>query len=779
MGEPAKTQELSNFKNTVGSLKRLIGRRYAEKDIAAIEQQYLNCELVEMEGGELGARVMFKDESQEFTFTQLMAMYLTKLKQTTEAELGRDMSDVVVSIPAYYTDAQRRALISAGEIAGLNILRMIPDLTAAALQWGITKTDLPEPEQGVKYVAFVDVGQSDTSVEIIAFNKGKMSVKAIAFERHLGGRDFDQALLNHFVDEFKTKYKMDVRSNKKALFRLRSACERVKKVLSANSQAPLNIECLMDDKDVSSMVQRADFEQWVQPLIDRLDAPLNRALDIAGVTKEDIDVVEIIGGTTRIPMVKQKICNFFGKELSTTLNQDECVAKGCAFMCAILSPVFRTREFKVEDVYAYPIKLTYDPADSGKNEPREMVAFSSNTPTPCTKLLTFYRRESFDLEAFYSDEGALPEGASAWIGKYTIKGVEAKGTEPCTVKVKVRLNPNGILEVGGAQVHEEVEVAASEEKENAKAAVDKKPVETPAAANGNADEDAMDAEPTAPAASVPEEENKPKKKVIKKDLPVVAVAANIPAAQILKLREFENSLISNDKLVIDTLDRRNALEEYVYDMRGKLESTYADYVTADVKEKLLKMLAETEDWLYGEGEEATKSVYVSKLDELHALGKPIARRYKEMEERPAAAESFRATVREWTEIAASKDAKYEHITAEDRQKVTKECQTKLEWLNKKLAEQDASPKHADPVLTVEKLNKEREALIYTVFPIMNKAKPAPPKVEKKEEKPQSPTSPAGEEKKAETNGKQQEGQPQQPQEKKQKQEGETEEMDVD
>jgi heat shock protein 4 len=219
-------------------------------------------------------------------------MYFGKLKAIAEKELQKTVTDVVVSIPPYFTDAQRHAMLDAAEIAGLNILRLMHDTTASALQWGITKTDLPEGTP--KYVAFVDCGQSDCSVSIVAFQKGKMmvcpmllfidyiesfglqsllsdQVKGVAWERNLGGRDFDEVLLNHFVEEFKTKYKIDIRTNAKALFRLRLACERVKKVLSANAQAPINVECLMNDKDVAGLVDR-----YVRPGVDVVSPTVRR-----------------------------------------------------------------------------------------------------------------------------------------------------------------------------------------------------------------------------------------------------------------------------------------------------------------------------------------------------------------------------------------------------------------------------------------------------------------------------------------------------------------------
>ncbi|KAG5219609.1 adenyl-nucleotide exchange factor [Salix suchowensis] len=224
IGESAKTQETSNFKNTIGSLKRLIGRTLNDPDVEA-EKKFLNAKLIDL-NGQVGTQVNYIDEPHTFTATQLTAMYLAKLRDIAAAELKTGVTDVVIAIPGWFTDIQRRALLDAASIANLNVLRLINDSTATALGYGITKSDLPESDN-----------PSTLSVTIVAFSKGQLIVKSSAYDRHLGGRDIDFALVRHFAEEFKSKYKIDVMSSPKATFRLTAGCEKLKKVLSANAEA--------------------------------------------------------------------------------------------------------------------------------------------------------------------------------------------------------------------------------------------------------------------------------------------------------------------------------------------------------------------------------------------------------------------------------------------------------------------------------------------------------------------------------------------------------------
>lgn len=457
LGEAAKTQEVSNLKNTVGSLKRLIGRSLSDPDVQA-EQEYNTATFCEVEG-QVGVEVNYLGKKEKFSATQLVAMYLNKIKQTASKEIKLGVSDVVISVPAWFTDSQRRAMLDAADIAGLKALRLINDTTAIALGYGITKLDLPGPEEKPRRVAFVDIGHSNYTVSIVEFRKGELNVKATAWDRNFGGRNFDKALTDHFADEFKEKFKIDIRSNPKAWARTLTAAEKLKKVLSANAQAPLNIESLMDDIDVRAMVKREEMQEMVKPLLERISVPLEQALAEAKLKPEDIDSIEMVGGSTRVPIIKEAVANFFGKPLSFTLNQDEAIARGCTFSCAILSPVFRVRDFSVHDIVNYPIEFTWEQSPEIPDEDTSLTVFNKGNVLPSTKILTFYRRQPFDLEARYVKPEALPGKINPWIGRFSVKGVQAQADNDFMIcKLKARLNLHGILNVESGYYVEDVEV---------------------------------------------------------------------------------------------------------------------------------------------------------------------------------------------------------------------------------------------------------------------------------------------------------------------------------
>jgi heat shock protein 4 len=411
---------------------------------------------------------MYMGKKEKFTGTQLVAMYLSKIKATTSTEIGLPVSDVVLSCPPGFTDIQRRALHDAAEIAGLKLLRLINETTASALGWGITKLDLPSADEKPKRVAFVDIGYASYTCSIVEFRKGELNVKATAWDSHFGSRNFDKALVDHFAKEFKEKFKIDIRTNKKAWARTLAAAEKLKKVLSANASAPLNIESVMDDVDVRAFVKREEFEAMVEPLLARINGPLEQALTEAKLKTEDIDSIEMVGGCTRIPVIKERVSKFFDKPLSFTLNQDEAVARGCAFSCAILSPVFRVRDFSVHDIVNYPIEFAWEQSPDIPDEDTSLTVFNKGNVMPSTKILTFYRKQPFDLEARYSKPEGLPGKSNPWIGRFSVKGVKADANDDFMIcKLKARLNLHGILNVESGYYVEDVEVEEPipEEKE--------------------------------------------------------------------------------------------------------------------------------------------------------------------------------------------------------------------------------------------------------------------------------------------------------------------------
>ncbi|KAH8813517.1 heat shock protein 70 family [Flagelloscypha sp. PMI_526] len=687
IGESAKTQETSNFKNTVGSLKRLIGRTVSDPEIENYEKKYLNAKLVDVNGS-VGVQVNYLGEQQSFSATQLVGAYLGKIRDIAAAELKTGVSDIVIAVPGWFTDVQRRAVIDAAGIAGLNVLRLINDSTATALGYGITKSDLPDPESP-RHVAFVDVGHSSMTVSVVGFAKGQLTVKSNAFDRHIGGRDLDFALVQHFAAEFKEKYKIDVLSSPKATFRLASGCEKLKKILSANLEAPLNVESIMNDVDASSKLNREQFEALIQDVLDRIPAVLDRAIAESGLTLDQIDSVELVGGSTRIPAVRTRIqAAFGGKVLSTTLNSDEAVARGATFSCAMASPVFRVRDFSVHDIQNYPIKLQWQ--KTADDEDTELEVFSKGNGIPSTKILSFTRTEPFEVESIYVDPPSLPGGINPWISRYAAKSLPSEASSS-KVRVKVRLNPNSVFSFDASYVEELVE---QEEKME------------------------VDGEGEAP---------KIKKKVVKHQVPFFTGHTGLESSVLEKLKEQEAQMHASDKLVADTEDRKNALEEYVYDTRSKLDDRYAAYVEAAEKEKLLAALQEAEDWLYTEeGEDATKSAYVTRLDALKVLGDPITFRWRENEERPRAIAQLRETLNAYMNQATSGEEKYSHIDEKDKQSVVEKVATVQKWLEDMVVKQSERPKKTEPVLKVEEIGKKRDEVIYFATPILSKPKPKPP-----------------------------------------------------
>ncbi len=529
----------------------------------------------------MGAEVTYRGEKKKFTGTQLVGMYLGKIRDIAAKETRLAVSDVVISVPPWFADAQRRAMLDAAEIAGLKTLRLINDNTAIALGYGITKTDLPEGDAKPRRIVFVDIGYSDYTCSIVEFRKGELTVKATTFDLHLGGRDFDKALVDHFAAEFKDKFKIDINTNLKAKTRVAAAVEKLKKILSANAQAPLNIESLMDDKDVRGMLKREELEALIQPLLDRVTLPLEQALQQAGLKLEDIDAIEMVGGCTRVPSIKDRISKFFGKPLSYTLNQDEAIARGCAFSCAILSPVFRVRDFSIHDMVTFPIEFTWEQSPDIPDEDTTLEVFKKNNVMPSTKILTFYRKEPFALEARYCQPQDLPGKINPWIGRFSVKGVQAKADDKedfMVCKLKARLNLHGVLNVESGYYVEDVEI--------------EEPL--PDTKEGEKKADAMETDQPNGTAEPKPATRKVKKQIRKGELPVSAGTASMDAASKSEAQEQENAMFMEDKLVTDTEDKKNELEAYIYELRGQIDDRYAEFSSAEEKDKIRDKLEKTE-----------------------------------------------------------------------------------------------------------------------------------------------------------------------------------------
>ncbi|XP_012287319.1 97 kDa heat shock protein isoform X2 [Orussus abietinus] len=745
LGVAAKNQMVTNMKNTVYGFKRLLGRKYNDPQ-AQQELKSLPYKTSQQADGSIGIHVHYLGREQVFSPEQITAMLFTKLKEISETALQTAVNDCVISVPSYFTQSERQALLDAARIAGLNVLRLLNETTATALCYGIYKQDLPAPEAAPRHVVFVDCGYAALQVSVCAFHKGKLKMISSASDCHLGGRDIDEILAQYFCLDFQSRYKIDVHSNPRAYQRLLAEVEKLKKQMSANSTTlPLNIECFMDEKDVHGTMKRADMEVRCASIFERVEKTIRQCLADSKLKPEDIHSVEIAGGSSRVPAIKRVVEEVVGRPISTTLNQDESVARGCALQCAMLSPAVRVREFSVTDIQPYPVKLTWNPI---QGEDGEMEIFGHNHPVPFSKMLTFYRSEPFTLAASYiTPPSHCP---TSHIGTFVIKNVKSTPEgEASKVKVKVRVNLNGILTVASAslvekrepiqQEKEEEEKAQQQQKENNMDIEHQQEVDKP-------DQEAQANEPPAPEGDEKGDDGKGKKKVSihMVDLPVEAQVYGLSHRDLENAMERECKMIEEDRQEKERVDARNALEEYVYDLRAKLSAKdqLATFVTEADRENLFRILDETETWLYEEGEECQRNVYTERLSHLKAQGEPIKERKIEFEGRNQALEELASSLQlakkglDQVKASRGKDDKYSHLTDEELKTVEKAIQEKWTWLEEKRILFARVSRTEQPPETVAQIRSEKNSLNNIVLPILNKPKPKPepPKEDKPKDK---------------------------------------------
>ncbi|VVC98650.1 heat shock 70 kDa protein 4L isoform X3 [Leptidea sinapis] len=722
LGVAAKNQMVTNMKNTVFGFKRLLGRKFSDPHV---QKEFKNFpfKVEPRPDGGIGIRVNYLGEDNVFSPEQITAMLFTKLKESAMIALQTPINDCVICVPSYFTNAERNALLDAAAIAGLNVLRLMNETTATALAYGIYKQDLPTPEEKSKNVVFVDFGHSSLQVSACAFNKGKLRVLATSCDAFCGGRDIDTALAEYFCQDFISRYKLDPKKNQRAYLRLLQEVEKLKKQMSANNtRLPLNIECFMEERDVSGDMQRSQMEQLCAETFSRIEKTLRNILYNAKLRSEDISSVEIVGGSTRIPAVKNLIENVFGKQPSTTLNQDEAVSRGCALQCAMLSPAVRVREFSVTDVQPYGVRLAWD-------QDGDMEVFPAFHAAPFSKMLTFYRKEPFSVSAFYSEQVPYPD---SFIGQWYIKDVQPTPEgESQKVKLKVRVNIHGIITVASASlVEKKQEVGQSEgvEMENA----------NENAPNQKCQEQPMDTNGTQEQQNGPENQEEDDKKDKSKDktkkvlvktveLPIDSRTHGLSQTELNSFLEQEGKMQAQDRQEKERADARNALEEYVYELRGKLcDGVLRDFIGDEPRDRLISSLDSIETWLYDEGEDQTRQVYSDKLTQLRTEGEPIQQRRLEFELRPGALDDFALVIQltnKAVDLYRSGDAKYSHLVEADIQKVCEASKNALSWLESARHALARAPLTQAPPHTTHQIRQERQNFENIVNPIINKPKP--------------------------------------------------------